>query len=408
MGMRRDTVELMTPKILVVDDERQIHAALRLRLGRDYELVFCLDAKEALGKIRSERFDLCFTDIHMPRMDGLTFIETAQSTDPCLGHVLLSAFDSHENLRRAIPLQVYDFVTKPLPEREGFEARIPAWIEQTRQRRRDHALATRAAEIASDRDTARLERDVEFVASETARDALLQTANFLTTIHAHLLAAAALVAARAKSDPSLSHLARSLDEARKTADAAMTSAESFFNSAYGSRDSSPALIHDGVRHAIDIAARVGHAESTGKTIDFVPLRDRREVRGLSGIEFLMMMVPAIGVAITSAPPQTTIGIHCEDFLRLETFCRGPAVRDYFWLNRKNALNSHAGTAITIAVSAAPLSRSEIESWLRGEFSPLATIATRGLIAGIQKCQGLLGFSAAPESERFRFILALPD
>ena len=79
-----------------------------------------------------------------------------------------------DNLRRAIPLNVFDFIGKPLPERDGFEARIPEWIDRTRAQRRDQALARQAGTINQDLDLARLEREVELVASETARDALLQ------------------------------------------------------------------------------------------------------------------------------------------------------------------------------------------------------------------------------------------
>src|SRR5436190_22983527 len=108
--MNRDVMNLASPRILVVDDERQIHASLRLRLGKDYELVCCFHGREALQTLAASRFDLCFADIHMPEMDGLAFIEAAQQRDPALGFVLLSAFDSAENLRRAIPLQVFDFI----------------------------------------------------------------------------------------------------------------------------------------------------------------------------------------------------------------------------------------------------------------------------------------------------------
>ena len=124
-SMTRDAVNLLPPRILIVDDERQIHASLRLRLGNANELTFAYDAKEALEKVKQTRFDLCLADIHMPKMDGLAFIEAAQQLDSGLGFVVLSAFDSPENLRRAIPLQVYEFLSKPLPERAGFEARLP-------------------------------------------------------------------------------------------------------------------------------------------------------------------------------------------------------------------------------------------------------------------------------------------
>src|SRR5262245_49387372 len=102
--MKHDPIDLMPPRILVVDDEQQIHASLRLRLGASSELVFCQNAREALGKVAQHRFDLCFADIHMPEMDGLKFIDAARKVDPQLGYVVLSAFDTDENLRRTIPL----------------------------------------------------------------------------------------------------------------------------------------------------------------------------------------------------------------------------------------------------------------------------------------------------------------
>ncbi len=93
--------------------------------------------KSALLALAKDRFDLCLVDIYMPEMDGLDFIEAAQRSDPALGYVVLSAFDSSENLRRTIPLHVFEFITKPLPERDGFEARIPEWVDRTRAQRRD-------------------------------------------------------------------------------------------------------------------------------------------------------------------------------------------------------------------------------------------------------------------------------
>src|ERR1043166_4262479 len=107
--------------------------------------------------------------------------------------------------------------------------------------------------MSRDLDQARQEREVELVASETARDALLQTANLLTTIHAHLVATSGQLAARAKTDSYLAQLLRNLEVTRKTADPAMTVAAGFFDSAYGSRDTSPALVDNGLNNAVQIA-----------------------------------------------------------------------------------------------------------------------------------------------------------
>ena len=402
-----DTVELLTPRILVVDDERQIHASLRLRLGRDYDLVFCFDGPEALARLKRERFDLCFADIHMAQMDGLSFIAAAQELDPHLGYVVISAFDTDENLRRAIPLRVFDFVPKPLPERSGFEARLPAWIDQTRQRRREHERAQQTEAMASDRESARLERDVELVASESARDALLQTASLLTTIQAHLVTVSPTLALRAKNDPSLTALMRSIDAARKTADAAVSITESFFNSAYGNRDSSPARCNEGLRHAIDIALRITRAESANKSIEFTSLDDALIVQGLSGIDFLLMMVPALAVTIASSPPNSTIGVSGEVIPRLELVAKDSRFRGYLWLNRRSALQSRACLLLSATGPGATWSRAQVESWLKGEYAPLEAVTPRGLLTGIRKCHGQIGVSVDSSPERFRLILALP-
>lgn len=406
--MTRLTASLVTPRILVVDDERQIHAAMRLRLGKDYELVFCSNAPEALKLLGTEKFDLCFADIHMPRMDGLVFIASTAEIDRNLGFVVLTAFDSDENLRRAIPLQVYDFIGKPLPARDGLEERIPDWIERTRRRRQEHALAERAGLISADLESARLEREVEVIASESARDALLQTAGLLTTIHAHLVGATTVLAARAKSDTTVTHLLRSLDEARKTAEAAVSVTEGFFDSGYGNRDLSPALVGTGLRHAVSIATRMTRAEETDKTVDCSSLEDHFPVRGLSGIDFLLMMVPAIGAGVSVAAAKSTVHVGAETLARIDRAPRDFRLKELLWLNRRHAVGSQPGVMITIASAGAPaFSRGEAEAWLRGDNTFLPSVTTRGLVGGIRKCKGMFGLAVAPPATSFLMVFALP-
>jgi CheY-like chemotaxis protein len=402
-----DAAQLLPPRILIVDDERQIHASIRLRLGSTCELAFAFDGHEGLAKIRQTRFDLCLVDIHMPKMDGFTFIDAAQEIDPGLGFIVLSAFDSPENLRRTIPLQVSDFLSKPLPERAGFEGRIPGWVDQARARRRDHSLARSAKLIAEDRDAALLEREVEWIVAETSRDALRQTAGLLTTVHAHLLSATTQLSLRARTDSSVLHLLRGLEEGRKTAEAAMTAAEGFFDSSYGSRDASPALPNVGIRHAVDIASRMSRAEESGKVVDFRPAEGLPQVRGLSGIDFLLLLIPAVGAALTLAAPKSTVGIRTDITARLELVTKDSLRRNYFWLNRKRSLGSHAALVISVSVGAPALSAADVDAWLDGTYEPLATITARGLLRGIAKCQGLIGVAVTPQASQFNLVIALP-
>lgn len=398
---------LLPPRILVVDDESQIHASIRLRLGKDFEIVSCLGAQEALGKLPQTRFDLCLVDIHMPDMDGLAFVEAVQKLDPGLGCVILSAFDNDDNLRRAIPLQVYDFIAKPLPERRLFEGCIPDWVNRTRHRRRELSLAQHAATLATERESAQLEREVEFVAAETARDALMQTANLLTTIHAHLVTAISVLSARGRPDPALAQMFRNLEEARKTTDAARSVAEGFFDSGYGSRDSSPALVHEGVRHAISIATRMNRADEGNKAVESGAIDERLVIRGLSGIEFLLMLVPALSASIVAATPNTTVGVGIEYLSRLESATRDPRGREMLWVNRRGAQTGHAGVVISLSASGPALTRGEAEAWLKGAYPPFASITPRGMINGLGRCHGLLGIALNPPCAQFRLALVLP-
>lgn len=405
--MRADPADLLPARILVVDDERQIHASVRLRLGREYEMISAFDPRDALDRLGRERFDLCITDLHMPHMDGFTFIERARLVDPGLGYVILSAFDSGENLRRAIPLQVYDFVGKPLPDREGFELRLRGWIDRTRTYRRDLALAEQTRSVAEELATAQLAHEVELVASETARDALLQTSNLLTTIHAHFVTAVTLLQGRAKGDPTLAHVLRNLEGGRKTTEAAVTVAEGFFNSAYANRDSSPAYIDGCIRHAIDVARRICRAEESDKQVDFTPIDERAIARGVSGIDLLLMLVPAMAMALAATQPRSTVRITGSALSRLDEVTKDSDFRHDLWLNRKHALVSHPGLRINITAYTPPLTRNEFEEWLKGGGVRLSSVAARGLVSGLRKSHGMLACATPEGSASFRLLLALP-
>ena len=399
--------DLITPCILVVDDERQIHSSLKLRLGGSYQITCLSSPREALAHIGRQLFDLCIVDVHMPEMDGLAFIEAARKIDPALGYLVLSGFDSDENLRRAIPLQVFDFITKPLPDRAGFEKRIPDWIVQTRQRRHELTLATESEAIVRDLELARIERDVESTASESAREALLQTAGLLTTIQALLLSTNHSLEPLLRTDPRLTGIFRSLQEARRNAESACTIAEGYFGSAYADRESSPAVIDPCLRHAVDISLRLAKADERRQAIDLVPLGRAVTVAGLTGIDFLLMLVPTLNQTLALAGPGTTVQIRTEELGRLDAAVNHTRLRSFLWINRRNATVSGSGILVTIHASCRALDETIAGEWLRGNTTSTLHVPSRGLLHGIQKSRGLLGIAVRPKTEKFEIVLALP-
>ncbi len=69
-------------KVLVVDDSfatREIEKSI-LELEH-YDVFTAVDGIDGLDKLKEQRFSLIITDIHMPRMDGLTFLENLRKDE---------------------------------------------------------------------------------------------------------------------------------------------------------------------------------------------------------------------------------------------------------------------------------------------------------------------------------------
>ncbi len=63
-------------KILAVDDSASMRQMVSFTLkGAGFDVVEAADGVEALGKAKSQTFDLVISDVNMPKMDGLTLIK---------------------------------------------------------------------------------------------------------------------------------------------------------------------------------------------------------------------------------------------------------------------------------------------------------------------------------------------
>ena len=110
----------MLAKILVVDDEPQIERLILQRFRRkikenEYEFSFAQDGIDALEKLEVDcNVDIILCDINMPRMDGLTLISKLNELGLLIKIVMVSAYGDLKNIRTAMNLGAYDFVTKPI------------------------------------------------------------------------------------------------------------------------------------------------------------------------------------------------------------------------------------------------------------------------------------------------------
>ncbi|TVY01223.1 response regulator transcription factor [Cohnella terricola] len=109
-------------KMLIAEDVRTVretlvHAIPWAKMG--VSLIGAVgNGEEALARLKDEDADLLLTDIGMPKMNGLELIEAAQAGNPDIRCIILSGLSEFEHARKAIRLQVTDYVLKPVDPAE--------------------------------------------------------------------------------------------------------------------------------------------------------------------------------------------------------------------------------------------------------------------------------------------------
>ncbi|TAN54327.1 MAG: response regulator [Betaproteobacteria bacterium] len=106
------------PKILLVDDDKDLLQLIALRLGGAGYAVRCVEsAQAALASLAMERPQLVITDLRMPGMDGLALFDTIRHTVPDLPVVILTAHGTIPDAVAATRRGVFGFLTKPFDSR---------------------------------------------------------------------------------------------------------------------------------------------------------------------------------------------------------------------------------------------------------------------------------------------------
>ncbi len=86
----------------------------RVLSDKGYEVDTALSGEEALKDIEAHDYDVVFTDIRMPGMDGLEVTERIKARCPWTPIVVITGYGTEENEAKASVLGVSGFVRKPL------------------------------------------------------------------------------------------------------------------------------------------------------------------------------------------------------------------------------------------------------------------------------------------------------
>ena len=100
--------------ILLVEDEENLHEALKLNLElEDFDVTSAFDGAAALKAVEGEYFDLIIMDVMLPEMDGITVTETIRLSNNEVPILILSAKNSSADRVLGLKKGADDYLTKP-------------------------------------------------------------------------------------------------------------------------------------------------------------------------------------------------------------------------------------------------------------------------------------------------------
>lgn len=101
-------------RVLVVEDESRLREVLAMLLREcECDPAQTATAEDALARLAQEQFDGLILDLHLPHMDGMSFMRTLRQQGDATPIIILSAHGTLEHAQEAIRLGVVEFLTKP-------------------------------------------------------------------------------------------------------------------------------------------------------------------------------------------------------------------------------------------------------------------------------------------------------
>ncbi|RRJ61725.1 response regulator [Paenibacillus oralis] len=174
-------------KLMIVDDEAIIVKGLQHVIRRMKtpftDIVGISDSVEALRMAAEFKPDLLITDIQMPELSGLDLIQSVSEKKAASKFIILTGYETFDYARKAIRLQVADYLLKPVDPQElsGLLNRLSMEIVEERSRLQ---AATDTEEPPEDQDSNHnIRRFKDFIHGNYMRDISLEDVADYLNLH---------------------------------------------------------------------------------------------------------------------------------------------------------------------------------------------------------------------------------
>lgn len=130
-------------KVMLVDDEVGVRNSIKAKMNWEsvgFEVTLeASNGEEALRLMGDNPLpELVISDIRMPQMDGITFVQKCKERYPELRVVLLSGYSDFEYMKSAIQFGVKDYLLKPVVRSELSDLMVKIAVELEEDRHNEH------------------------------------------------------------------------------------------------------------------------------------------------------------------------------------------------------------------------------------------------------------------------------
>lgn len=108
---------LKNSSILLVEDENRVRESFKRVLELYVNIVFeARDGIEGLGMFEDKKIDIIFSDVKMPKLNGIDFVKEIRKIDKKVPIVITSAYGDRDYLLESIKLLLVEYLIKPVKE----------------------------------------------------------------------------------------------------------------------------------------------------------------------------------------------------------------------------------------------------------------------------------------------------
>lgn len=101
-------------KIMVLDDEPIVCKRLKPAFEKlGYEVDTFIQSSEAMKQIQKRSYDIIITDLKMPGIDGIQFLEEVKRRSQRTEVIVITGFATLESAKESLQKGVFDFIAKP-------------------------------------------------------------------------------------------------------------------------------------------------------------------------------------------------------------------------------------------------------------------------------------------------------